>query len=398
MHKVLHLALDILFKNKFISVLIALQLAFLSFFTLNNAYSMQKIYYAEKVLSRFDSGNFAYFSPIRYEMYSFATNVYMENESDPYKCFNELSGFLGAENVYALYNEKTVTELDVYPRLLSKKLNIQMRRGKWLSDFENNTENGNIPCVTSRSDRKIGEVIYFTDDEKKYDVYLEVVGIAADPYFEFEQNVAGEELAFTNVVTQRQKTELDAYGMELLWVDSDLLISRLRESETLPDSRLLFFDSVSPETVRSNTEILKKSGSVLNFDTTFDNVRKQNFTSKELPQILSVWCISVLGFCCTLTIFYYKCKNVFLVYSVCGANNRLKRSGFLMSALITIIIALLPVYVVLLAAGMLNWFEWTYSFVNYGSKVLVFVFAIYALIAAAVSSALFHKKAVVNDD
>lgn len=398
MHKVLHLALDILFKNKFISVLIALQLAFLSFFTLNNAYSMQKIYYAEKVLLRFDSGNFAYFSPIRYEMYSFATNVYMENESDPYKCFNELSGFLGAENVYALYNEKTVTELDVYPRLLSKKLNIQMRRGKWLSDFENNTENGNIPCVTSRSDRKIGEVIHFTDDEKKYDVYLEVVGIAADPYFEFEQNVAGEELAFTNVVTQRQKTEIDAYGMELLWVDSDLLISRLRESETLPDSRLLFFDSVSPETVRSNTEILKKSGSVLNFDTTFDNVRKQNFTSKELPQILSVWCISVLGFCCTLTIFYYKCKNVFLVYSVCGANNRLKRSGFLMSALITIIIALLPVYAVLLAAGMLNWFEWTYSFVNYGSKVLVFVFAIYALIAAAVSSALFHKKAVVNDD
>ena len=69
-----------------------------------------------------------------------------------------------------------------------------------------------------------------------------------------------------------------------------------------------------------------------------------------------------------------------------------------MSALITIIIALLPVYAVLLAAGMLNWFEWTYSFVKFGSKVLVFVFAIYALIAATVSSALFHKKAVVNDD
>ena len=86
------------------------------------------------------------------------------------------------------------------------------------------------------------------------------------------------------------------------------------------------------------------------------------------------------------------------MYSVCGANNRLKRSGFLMSALITIIIALLPVYAVLLAAGMLNWFEWTYSFVKFGSKVLVFVFAIYALIAATVSSTLFHKKAVVNDD
>lgn len=398
MHKVLHLALDILFKNKFISVLIALQLAFLSFFTLNNAYSMQKIYYAEKVLSRLNSGNFAYFSPIKYEMYSFATNAHMENESDPYKCFNELSGFLGAENVYVLYNEKTVTELDVYPRLLSKKLNIQMRKGKWLSDFESNTENGNIPCVTSRADREIGEVIHFIDYEKKYDIYLEVVGIAADPYFEFEQNVAGEQLAFTNVITQRQKTEVDAYGMELLWADSDLLISRLRESETLPDSRLLFFDNVSPETVRSNTEILKRSGSVLNFDTTFDNVRKQNFTSKELPQVLSVWCISVLGFCCTLTIFYYKCKYVFLVYSICGADNLLKRSGFFMSALITIITALLPVYAILLAAGTLNWFEWTYSFANYGSKVLALIFAIYALIAAAVSSALFRKKAVVTDD
>ncbi len=398
MYKTLRLASDILFKNKLISVLIALQLAFLSFFTLNNAQSMQKIYYAEKVLSGCDSANFAYFSPIRYEMYSYVTNVFMENEIDPYKCFDELSGFLGAENVYALYNEKTVTELDVYPRLLSEKLNIHMRKGKWLSDFENDTENGNIPCVTSRADRKIGEVIHFTDDEGKYDINLEVVGVAADPYFEFEQYVSGEGLALTNIVTQRQKTEVDAYGMELLWADSDLLISRLRESEALPDSRLLFFDNIPPETVRSNTEILKKSGSVLNFDTSFDNVRKQNFIKKELPQILSVWCISVLGFCCTLTIFYYKCKYVFLVYSVCGADNRLKRSGFLMSALIIIIIALLPVYAILWAAGTLNLFEWTYSFIGYGGKVLALIFVIYALIAVAVSSALFHKKAVITDD
>ena len=213
MYKTLRLASDIIFRNKLISVLIALQLAFLSFFTLDNAHSLQEVLYSEKVLSGCTSNSFAYFSPIRYDMYSLMSASKMESESDPYKCFEELSDFLGAENVYKLYNGTTYTELDVYPRLLSEKLDIPMRKGKWLSSFNGKTENGYFPCVTSRTDRKIGEIIHFFDDDGKYDVLFEVVGIAADPYFEFDQNVAGEELALSSIVNQRQRTEVDIYGI-----------------------------------------------------------------------------------------------------------------------------------------------------------------------------------------
>ena len=399
MYKTLRLASDIIFRNKLISVLIALQLAFLSFFTLDNAHSLQEVLYSEKVLSGCTSNSFAYFSPIRYDMYSLMSASKMESESDPYKCFEELSDFLGAENVYKLCNGTTYIELDVYPRLLSEKLDIPMRKGKWLSSFNGKTENGYIPCVTSRTDRKIGEIIHFFDDDGKYDVLFEVVGIAADPYFEFDQNVAGEELALSSIVNQRQRTEVDIYGIEILWTDSDTLISRLKEDETPAVSRFLFFDNASPDTVCSNTEILKKSGSVLNTDTSYDNVRKQHFIKEILPQILSVWCISALGFCCTLMIFYYKCGYIFTVYSACGADKKLKFSGFFTSALAIIILSIIPVGVLLVIAGITNLFEWTYSFIVYGGRILAEIFGIYALLAAAISSILFYnKKAVKSDD
>lgn len=399
MYKTLRLASDIIFRNKLISLLIAFQLAFLSFFTLDNANSLQEILYSEKVLSGCTSENFAYFSPIRYDMYSLMSASKMESESDPYKCFEELSDFLGAGNVYKLCNDTTYTELDVYPRLLSEKLNIPMRKGKWISAFNGETENGYIPCVTSRTDRKIGETIHFVDDDGKCDVLLEVVGIAADPYFEFDQNVAGEELAFSSIVNQRQRTEIDIYGIEILWADADSLVSRLNEDEAPAMSRLLFFDNASPESVRLNTETLKKTGSVLNSDTSYDNVRKQYFVKENLPQILSVWCISAVGFCCTLIIFYYKCGYIFTVYSACGADKKLKFFGFFTSAFIIIILSVIPVGALLVIAGIMNLFEWTYSFIVYGGRILAAIFGIYVLLAAVISLILFYnKKAVKSDD
>ncbi len=392
MYKVLRLASEVLFKNKFLSFLLALEFAFLSFYTLDNLQNIDYLLYPQKVMSGCNSGNFVYFSPIKYDLYSLVNNVLMENEEDPYACFDELQGFSGAENVYEFYSQTGLIKLNLYPKQLSEKLNISMRRGKWLCENDALTNSGNIACVTSNSNRKIGDLISFTDENGNVDTVFEVIGIASDPYFEFNQYVSGEELGLSAIAEKTEKTEL-LFGNEIIWADDTTLFDKVK-NEVRPEatSRLLFFDSVSEETMNYNLEILKRSGSVLNENTSFDNVRIENFIKEDLPQIASAWCVITVGFCSSLAVFFYRCKYTFYVFTVCGADEKLKTLSFSAAAVIIILISVLPVAALLPIICAFNIFSWTFSFVKTGYKALLLLSIIFIIVSVSVTVILFGKN------
>lgn len=392
MSKVLKLASEVLFKNKFLSFLLALEFAFLSFYTLDNLQNVDYLLYPQKVMSGCNSGNFAYFSPIKYDLYSIMNNVLMENEENPYACFDELQSFSGAENIYEFYSQTGLIKLNLYPKELSEKLSISMRRGKWLSENDAITNSGNIACVTSNSKRKIGDLLSFTDENGNVDTVFEVVGIAADPYFEFNQYVSGEELGLSAIAEKTEKTEL-LFGNEIIWADDTELFNKVKSKvQTETTSRLLFFDNACEETMNYNVEILKKSGSVLNENTSFDNVRIENFIKEDFPQIISTWCIITVGFCSSLAVFFYRCKYTFYVFTVCGADEKLKMLSFSAAAVIIILISVLPIAVLLPIICALNIFSWTFSFVKTGYKALLMLCIVFIIVSISITVVLFEKN------
>ena len=70
--------------------------------------------------------------------------------------------------------------------------------------------------------------------------------------------------------------------------------------------------------------------------------------------------------------------------------------GFFTSAFIIIILSVIPVGALLVIAGIMNLFEWTYSFIVYGGRILAAIFGIYVLLAAGISSILFYNKKAVE--
>ena len=250
MAKTFRFAGEIIFKNKLLFSLLVLQFVFFLFFALDCANRLYQIEYPRRVLEGLTAQNFAYFSPIQYDSYAMVYGTQMENDADPYADFNKLKGLTAVENVYTLESPETKTELRIYPEVLSDKLDIPMRRGVWLSGADNASLRA-APCVTSDASRKLGEILSFRDSDGLVQAQFQVVGIAADPYFDFEQNVSGEQLGLSALVELTQKPEVQFSGVEILWTDSETVLSVLRDKPVNTSSRLLFFDGVSQEQVGS---------------------------------------------------------------------------------------------------------------------------------------------------
>lgn len=397
MYKTLHLAGDVLWKNKLLTLLLVLQLVFTMFFTLDYACETYSIIYPKKVMGGCTATNFAYFSPIDYEIYGMAEGINMENSATPHADFDKLNGLISSENVYeasdgSAYSEhRTYLELRAYPKLLNEKLNISMRKGKWLTEAQADSA-GSINCVTSNAKREIGDIISFCDSESKVRLDLRVVGVAADPYFCFDQYAGGEMLAFSQISKSTEKNELLVSGAEILWIDSEYVPQSIRKQQPKTDNRLLFFEDISKEEMQENIQILKKSGSVLTAESSFDLVRQSAMYKEDLPQVLCVWFISLVGFICAAVLVMRNSKSSFTVYRVCGASKRQNALIYYTAMLRVITFAVLPYAVILPVAGAFNLFSYTYSFISVGALVLAVCWLLLAAVSAALTWLLFYKN------
>lgn len=391
MAKTFRFAGEIIFKNKLLFSLLVLQFVFFLFFALDCTNRLYQIEYPRRVLEGLTAQNFAYFSPIQYDSYSMVYGTQMENDADPYADFDKLKGLTAVENVYTLESLETKTELRVYPEVLSDKLNIPMRRGVWLSGADSTSLRA-APCVTSNASRKLGEILSFRDSDGLVQAQFQVVGIAADPYFNFEQNVSGEQLGLSALVELTQKPEVQFSGVEILWTDSEDVLSVLRNQPVSTSSRLLFFDGVSQKQMEENLTLLRRSGSVLNADTSFDNQRLASLKEKELPQMLCVLGIAVAGFCCAAAIFVQNARYCLKVYFLCGATRRQNAAVCFTALLFAVLLAVLPYCILLPVAGTLNWFDWSYAFAKVGFLVVGGFAAVFLLLALLTVACLFARQ------
>ncbi len=389
MYKTLHLAGDVLWKNKLLTLLLVLQLVFTMFFTLDYTCKAYSLIYPKQVMGGCTSTNFAYFSPIDYRAYSFQEGINMESTASPHADFDSLNGLISSENVYTAFDENAYLELRAYPKLLNEKLNIPMRKGKWLTEAQADSA-GAINCVTSNAKREIGDIISFCDSESKTRLNLRVAGVAADPYFCFDQYAGGEMLALSNVVESTEKNELLVSGVEILWIDSVHLPPIIREQQPNTENRLLFFGDISKEEMQENIQILKKSGSVLTTESSFDLVRQSTMYKEDLPQVLCVWCISLVGFICAAVLVMRNSKSSFTVYSVCGASKRRNALIYFAAMLRVITLAVLPYAVILPVAGVFNLFSYTYSFISVGALALSVCWLLLAAVSAVLTILLFY--------
>lgn len=391
MAKIFRFAGEIIFKNKLLFSLLVLQFVFSLFFALDCANRLYQIEYPRRVLEGLTAQNFAFFSPIQYDSYSVVYGTQMENDADPYADFNKLKGLAAVENVYTLESSETKTELRIYPEVLSDKLDIPMRRGVWLSGADNASLRA-APCVTSDPSRKLGEILSFRDSDGQVQAQFQVVGIASDPYFDFEQNVSGEQLGLSALVSLAQKPEVQFSGVEILWTDSETVLSVLRDKPVNTSSRLLFFDGVSQKQMEENLTLLRRSGSVLNADTSFDNQRLASLKEKELPQMLCVLGIAVAGFCCAAAIFVQNARFCLKVYFLCGATRRQNAAVCFTALLFAVLLAVLPYCILLPVAGTLNWFDWSYAFAKVGFLVVGGFAAVFLLLALITVACLFARR------
>ena len=391
MAKIFRFAGEIIFKNKLLFSLLVLQFVFSLFFALDCANRLYQIEYPRRVLEGLTAQNFAFFSPIQYDSYSMVYGTQMENDADPYADFNKLKGLAAVENVYTLESPETKTELRIYPEVLSDKLDIPMRRGVWLSGADSTSLRA-APCVTSDTSRKLGEILSFRDSDGLVQAQFQVVGIASDPYFDFEQNVSGEQLGLSALVSLTQKPEVQFSGVEILWTDSETVLSVLQDTPVNTSSRLLFFDGVSQEQMKENLTLLRRSGSVLNADTSFDNQRLASLKEKELPQMLCVLGIAVAGFCCAAAIFVQNARYCLKVYFLCGATRRQNAAVCFTALLFAVLLAVLPYCILLPVAGTLNWFDWSYAFAKVGFLVVGGFAAVFLLLALITVACLFARR------
>ena len=391
MAKTFRFAGEIIFKNKLLFSLLVLQFVFFLFFALDCANRLYQIKYPLRVLEGLTAQNFAFFSPIQYDSYSVVYGTQMENDADPYADFNKLQGLAAVENVYTLESPETKTELCVYPEVLSDKLDIPMRRGVWLSGADSTSLRA-APCVTSDTSRKLGEILSFRDSDGQVQAQFQVVGIAADPYFNFEQNVSGEQLGLSALVSLAQKPEVQFSGVEILWTDSETMLSVLQDTPVNTSSRLLFFDGASQKQMEENLTLLRRSGSVLNADTSFDNQRLASLKEKELPQMLCVLGIAVAGFCCAAAIFVQNARYCLKVYFLCGATRRQNAAVCFAALLSAVFLAVLPYCILLPVAGTLNWFDWSYAFAKVGFLVVGGFAAVFLLLALITVACLFARR------
>ena len=391
MAKTFRFAGEIIFKNKLLFSLLVLQFVFFLFFALDCANRLYQIKYPLRVLEGLTAQNFAFFSPIQYDSYSMVYGTQMENDADPYADFNKLKGLAAVENVYTLESPETKTELRIYPEVLSDKLDIPMRRGVWLSGADSTSLRA-APCVTSDTSRKLGEILSFRDSDGQVQAQFQVVGIASDPYFDFEQNVSGEQLGLSALVSLTQKPEVQFSGVEILWTDSETVLSVLQDTPVNTSSRLLFFDGASQKQMEENLTLLRRSGSVLNADTSFDNQRLASLKEKELPQMLCVLGIAVAGFCCAAAIFVQNARFCLKVYFLCGATRRQNAAVCFTALLFAVLLAVLPYCILLPVAGTLNWFDWSYAFAKVGFLVVGGFAAVFLLLALITVACLFARR------
>lgn len=391
MAKIFRFAGEIIFKNKLLFSLLVLQFVFFLFFALDCANRLYQIEYPRRVLAGLTAQNFAFFSPIQYDSYSMVYGTQMENDADPYADFDKLQGLTAVENVYTLESTETKTELRVYPEVLSDKLDIPMRRGVWLSGADSTSLRA-APCVTSDTSRKLGEILSFRDSDGQVQAQFQVVGIASDPFFDFEQNVSGEQLGLSALVSLTQKPEVQFSGVEILWTDSETVLSVLQDTPVNTSSRLLFFDGVSQKQMEENLTLLRRSGSVLNSETSFDNQRLASLKEKELPQMLCVLGIAVAGFCCAAAIFVQNARFCLKVYFLCGATRRQNAAVCFTALLFAVLLAVLPYCILLPVAGTLNWFDWSYAFAKVGFLVVGGFAAVFLLLALITVACLFARR------
>ena len=221
---------------------------------------------------------------------------------------------------------------------------------------------------------------------------FQVVGIAADPYFNFEQNVSGEQLGLSALVSLAQKPEVQFSGVEILWTDSETVLSVLQDTPVNTSSRLLFFDGASQKQMEENLTLLRRSGSVLNADTSFDNQRLASLKEKETaPNALR------FGYCrCRVLLcggnLRAKRPVCLKVYFLCGATRRQNAAVCFTALLFAVLLAVLPYCILLPVAGTLNWFDWSYAFAKVGFLVVGGFAAVFLLLALITVACLFARR------
>ncbi|MEG0546590.1 MAG: hypothetical protein RR552_05315 [Oscillospiraceae bacterium] len=371
MYRTFRFATEIVLKSKLLFILLVLQLAFLMFFTLNYAFATSQLSYPERILKDTTDTSYTYFSPILYDLYNINNNTDIKITKSPYADFDKLNGLKAVENVYTVFDGKNPKELRAYPKLLTEKLKIPMRKGVWLSEAKDSTEEGVINCVTSNNSRKINEIISFDEINNKLSIKLKVVGIADEPYFRFNQNYGGEkDLVLSGVFTATQKNETIANKYEILWADDEQILAPLRKTETTCPNRLLFFNEISDVQREENLKILKESGGVLTTDLAADDVGKSMYIKEELPMVLCVWIISLIGFCCATIIFIQNAEHCFTVFEICGASRRQNIMACIAVSMMIVAFAALPYVFLVPIAGIFNVFRWTYSFISLGFYII----------------------------
>lgn len=385
MRKYIIFSSEIILKNKLLFTALVLQLVFMQFFALNTAYELYELNYPYYIAKGITQKNFIYFAPINYKGYNIVYGSDIASPENPYRDFDKLEGFVSEESVYSLESSAQKITLKVYPFALSEKLNVPVKKGKWLSQAEKT--DGCINCVTSDSKRKIGEQIDFFDDENNLNFTLRVVGIVAEPYPDINLNVGGEFVRFGGVFSSIQKNEIG--GIELLWTDDRSVVSTVKKSCGETENRMLFFENISAKQMRENIEVLKNSGNVLNLETAFDNDVKENMKEKDFPLMFCILAISVVGFCCAMLIFVKNASDYLTVYKVCGANRRQIKTICLTTSLSALLLAVLPYFILIPIACRLNLFYWIYSFMSIGVAVSAFCGFIFFLLSLSIVSVLF---------
>ena len=189
-----------------------------------------------------------------------------------------------------------------------------------------------------------------------------------------------------------QKPEVQFSGVEILWTDSETVLSVLRDKPVNTSSRLLFFDGVSQEQMEENLTLLRRSGSILNSETSFDNQRLASLKEKELPQMLCVLGIAVAGFCCAAAIFVQNARYCLKVYFLCGATRRQNAAVCFAALLFAVLLAVLPYCILLPVAGTLNWFDWSYAFAKVGFLAVGGFAAVFLLLALITVACLFARQ------
>lgn len=379
------LAFRLFYKNPFLHCLLILQMILVFLIGATVISETNGLFYTKNIIKNLKTDNYIFFQTInKRDLLAGSNNA---DELNTYTEFNlktvknKLNGNPNFITEYFLYGKSQAYDevflLSAFGDELLKNINIPMVKGNW---FANATKEENlVRFVTDCKTYNIGDIIPITieDGTNQIKINLLVIGIAKTPFYIPTTSSTATKPNVTTIISECEPSDIGKYISGIICID-DI------ESELTPlvkydfNFHIFFDDSLNKAETNENMEILKLYGTVSTGTEILEETDKTIYENlkQQLPDIIFITLISLVGFCGISLINISSNISVFALYSILGCSKNRLNSILFFYVLIIEISALSPTILLLIFAKFSERITPYFPFVNSGTYIIIISLAL----------------------